>query len=173
MLAGGPIFSDVTPLPTLGRYPAGLAPLRRSGLTLLLGRVGLDAFHVNGGHVPKPLFKARAVHQGVCSLAVVHGWQQQKATSSGRSCMSSGDNCRGTQHRNCRATPGSMYEPNQFVMNCGVIDPTAGPIRIYSPISRNLNDGDKISPSSVLLLMGRLQLSLSVCAMPSPSIRSR
>ena len=43
------------------------------------------------------------------------------------------------------ATPSSMYEPNQFVMNCGVIDPTAGPIRIYSPISRNLNDGDKIS----------------------------
>ena len=36
------------------------------------------------------------------------------------------------------ATPSSMYEPNQFVMNCGVIDPTAGPIRIYSPISRNL-----------------------------------
>ena len=43
------------------------------------------------------------------------------------------------------ATPSSMYEPNQFVMNCGVIDPTAGPIRIYSPISPNLNDGDKIS----------------------------
>ena len=71
------------------------------------------------------------------------------------------------------ATPSSMYEPNQFVMNCGVIDPTAGPIRIYSPISRNLNDGDKISPSSVLLLMGRLQLSLSVCAMQSPSIKSQ
>ena len=69
------------------------------------------------------------------------------------------------------ATPSSMYEPNQFVMNCGVIDPTAGPIRIYSPISRNLNDGDKISPSSVLLLMGRLQLSLSVCAMLSLSIK--
>ena len=30
-----------------------------------------------------------------------------------------------------------MYEPNQFVMNCGD--------KIYSPISRNLNDGDKIS----------------------------
>ena len=42
------------------------------------------------------------------------------------------------------ATPSSMYRPNQFVMNCGVIDPTAGPIRIYS-LSRNLNDGDKIS----------------------------
>ena len=51
----------------------------------------------------------------------------------------------GTQHRNCRGNSSSMYEPNQFVMNCGVIDPTAGPIRIYSPISRNLNDGDKIS----------------------------
>ena len=63
-----------------------------------------------------------------------------------------------------------MYEPNQFVMNPGVIDPTAGPIRIYSPISRNLNDGDKIS----LLIRptdGRLQLSLSVCAMQSPSTK--
>ena len=49
------------------------------------------------------------------------------------------------QHRNCGGNSSSMYEPNQFVMNCGVIDPTAGPIRIYSPISRNLNDGDKIS----------------------------
>ena len=43
------------------------------------------------------------------------------------------------------ATPGSMYEPNQFVMNCGVVDPSAGPIRMSSPISRNLNDGDKIT----------------------------
>ena len=38
----------------------------------------------------------------------------------------------------------SMYEPNQFVMNCGIVDPTAGPIRFGSPISRNLNDGDAI-----------------------------
>ena len=37
-----------------------------------------------------------------------------------------------------------MYEPNQFVMNCGVIDPSAGPIRFTSPIARNLNDGDAI-----------------------------
>ena len=55
-----------------------------------------------------------------------------------------------------------MYEPNQFVMNCGVIDPTAGPIRIYSPISRNLNDGDKISPSSVLLFDGAATI-ISLC----------
>ena len=37
-----------------------------------------------------------------------------------------------------------MYEPNQFVMNCGIIDTNAGPIRMSSPIARNLNDGDAI-----------------------------
>ena len=37
-----------------------------------------------------------------------------------------------------------MYEPNQFVMNCGVVDFTAGPVRVSSPVSRNLNSGDKI-----------------------------
>ncbi|PTB81994.1 hypothetical protein C9924_00985 [Alloalcanivorax venustensis] len=39
---------------------------------------------------------------------------------------------------------GSVYEPNQFVMQCGIMDFTAGPIRIHSPISRNLNSGDSI-----------------------------
>ena len=38
----------------------------------------------------------------------------------------------------------AMYEPNQFVMNCGIINPDAGPIRISSPLGRNLNDGDSI-----------------------------
>ena len=38
----------------------------------------------------------------------------------------------------------SFYEPNQFVMNCGLADPDAGPIRIWSPLARNLNDGDRI-----------------------------
>ena len=72
------------------------------------------------------------------------------------------------------ATPSSMYEPNQFVMNCGVIDPTAGPIRIYSPISlATSTTATRSLSSSVLLLMGRLQLSLSVCAMQSPSIKSQ
>ena len=37
---------------------------------------------------------------------------------------------------------GSMYEPNQFVMNCGVVDPSAGPIRFRSVLSRNLNSGE-------------------------------
>ena len=69
------------------------------------------------------------------------------------------------------ATPSSMYEPNQFVMNCGVIDPTAGPIRIYSPISRNLNDGDKISPHPSYFDGAATIISLSVCAMLSLSIK--
>ena len=38
----------------------------------------------------------------------------------------------------------SLYEPNQFVMNCGVSDPQAGPVRFWSPVARNLNDGDRI-----------------------------
>ena len=39
---------------------------------------------------------------------------------------------------------GSVYEPNQFVLNCGYIDPGAGPIRISSRISKNLQSGDSI-----------------------------
>ena len=130
-------------------------------------------FHMNGGHVPKPLLRPGQVVTG--------GAAAQKATSSGRSCMSlkgqlqghstsqqqvvtggsggaesnlfwalvyvpQGTTAGALNVATAGATPSSMYEPNQFVMNCGVIDPTAGPIRIYSPISRNLNDGDKISP---------------------------
>ena len=41
-----------------------------------------------------------------------------------------------------------LVEPNQYVMNCGIFDSDAGPQRISSRISRNLNSGDKI----VLLL---------------------
>jgi len=29
----------------------------------------------------------------------------------------------------------AMYEPNQYVMNCGVVDPNAGPTRFTSRIS--------------------------------------
>jgi len=42
------------------------------------------------------------------------------------------------------ATLPGMYEPNQFVMNCGIVDIDAGPIRFHSPVARNLNDGDAI-----------------------------
>ena len=37
-----------------------------------------------------------------------------------------------------------MYEPNQFVMNCGVADFSAGPCRVSTRLARNLNSGDKI-----------------------------
>ena len=38
-----------------------------------------------------------------------------------------------------------MYEPNQFVMGCGVFDFNGGPLRIRCPLSRNLNSGDSIA----------------------------
>ena len=50
----------------------------------------------------------------------------------------------GTTPNTLTLSGGSMYEPNQFVMNCGTFDADAGPIRISSPVSRNLNSGDKI-----------------------------
>ena len=50
----------------------------------------------------------------------------------------------GSTSPNWLQTGGSMYEPNQYVMNCGIVDPSAGPIRFNSPLSRNLNSGDKI-----------------------------
>ena len=58
----------------------------------------------------------------------------------GSRVCSSGDNCR----HSTTAALSDMYEPNQYVMNCGIVDPTAGPIRFSSPISRNLNNGDAI-----------------------------
>ena len=51
-----------------------------------------------------------------------------------------------------------MYEPNQHVMCCGVFDLSSGPNRIYCPLSRNLNTGDRIilisanpTPSTITL----------------------
>ena len=38
----------------------------------------------------------------------------------------------------------SLYEPSQFVLNCGIFEATSGPNRLYSPLSRNLNEGDAI-----------------------------
>lgn len=42
------------------------------------------------------------------------------------------------------ATSGSIYEPNQFVIASGLADADAGPIRINTPLARNLNSGDSI-----------------------------
>ena len=69
------------------------------------------------------------------------------------------------------ATPGSMYEPNQFVMNCGVVDPSAGPIRMSSLSLATSTTATRSLSSSVLLSMGRLLQSLLLFAMQSPSIK--
>lgn len=42
------------------------------------------------------------------------------------------------------STSGSIYEPNQFVIASGIADADAGPIRINTPLARNLNSGDAI-----------------------------
>ena len=39
----------------------------------------------------------------------------------------------------------SLYEPNQYVIACGVNDPSAGPIRIRTRMMRKLNSGDFVS----------------------------
>ena len=39
----------------------------------------------------------------------------------------------------------SAYDANQFVISQGVLDFSGGPLRIKSPLSRNLNSGDSIS----------------------------
>ena len=60
------------------------------------------------------------------------------------SCVCSSGTTPGNLTVNIITGTTGMYEPNQFVMNCGVVDPEAGPIRFTSPVSRNLNDGDAI-----------------------------
>ena len=37
-----------------------------------------------------------------------------------------------------------MYEPSQHVINCGVWDFDAGPLRITSSLSRSLHPGDAV-----------------------------
>ena len=42
------------------------------------------------------------------------------------------------------AHPGQMYEPSQFVMLCGQLDSSAGPVLRTVPVARNLHEGDQI-----------------------------
>ena len=53
----------------------------------------------------------------------------------GRSCMSLRGTTVGSINVTTSASATGMYEPNQFVMNCGIADPTAGPIRFSSPVA--------------------------------------
>ena len=64
-------------------------------------------------------------------------------------------------------TGANFYEPNQFVMACGCNDPDAGPVRIRSPLSRNLNSGDSIwlvvgTPVPNISVHGILQYAITL-----------
>ena len=51
----------------------------------------------------------------------------------------------GTTANTLQIDAGSLYEPNQYVMACGVFDFDGGPLRVHSRLSRNLNSGDSIA----------------------------
>ena len=70
------------------------------------------------------------------------------------------------------ATSPGMYEPNQFCMNCGVVDGTAGPIRFGSPVARNSTMAMPSTFSSGLSLLRQVRTSpsLPLCAMLSLSL---
>lgn len=53
-----------------------------------------------------------------------------------------------------------LYEPNQYVMNCGVLNFSAGPTRISSHVSRNLNSGDRI----YLIIANPNSAGVTICA---------
>ena len=61
-----------------------------------------------------------------------------------------------------------MYEPNQYVMNCGIVDPTAGPIRFSSLSVATSTTETQSSFSSVTLLVATWT-SAALVATLSPS----
>lgn len=66
------------------------------------------------------------------------------------------------------ATSGSIYEPNQFVIASGIADADAGPIRINTPLARNLNSGDSIQLTYRLLngtVVGNADATASIVTM--------
>lgn len=62
-----------------------------------------------------------------------------------------------------------LFRPSNYVLATGVNDPTAGPIRIYSRLKKNLNAGDRIflltavskqSTSDVVQFIGLVRYSI-------------
>ena len=51
----------------------------------------------------------------------------------------------------------ACYEPSQYLISSGIADPDAGPVRVNTPLSRNLNSGD-----SIWLVVGTLSPSIGV-----------
>ena len=61
---------------------------------------------------------------------------------------------------------GSLYEPNQYVIACGMNSNTAGPIRIRTKALRKLNSGDFVS-----LLMATSETDLDYSGVVSYSVK--
>ena len=70
-----------------------------------------------------------------------------------------------TAHLNV-ADGASLYEPNQYVIACGMNSSTAGPIRIRTRMMRKLNSGDFIS-----LLVATSETSFQYSGVVSYSVK--
>ena len=68
-----------------------------------------------------------------------------------------------------RVGTGGMYEPNQFVMNCGVVDPSAGPIRFLLLLLVTSTTATPSTFSCATLTTRPLSLTTLLCVMLSPS----
>ena len=88
----------------------------------------------------------RKVKHLTCSLSLIDDTTTQFGSSVYWALVyvPEGYNVNGLNIGSPSSVPTSLYEPSQFVMNCGTSDPTAGPIRVSSRIARNLNQGDSI-----------------------------
>ena len=61
----------------------------------------------------------------------------------------------------------SIYEPNQYVISAGTYDSGAGPNRIFSPLARTLNSGDRI----FLVIRGSDNTQLNILAIARYAIK--
>ena len=73
----------------------------------------------------------------------------------------------GYQANALRGLGPSFYEPSQFLIASGITDPDAGPARISTPLSRNLNSGDAIwliigTPSSNITCTGMVRYAITL-----------
>ena len=114
-------------------------------LRLLRGCAG-QASHSQPNAYPRSGWRADLVGSRVCSSGTTAGSIQLATT----------------------AALSDMYEPNQYVMNCGIVDPTAGPIRFSSLSVATSTTETQSSFSSVTLLVATWT-SAALVATLSPS----
>ena len=119
----------------------------------------------------------RKVKHLTCNLTQVTATGEQRRRRKqpllGARVCPSRDNCRSTQHRNIRRNSKQHVRTQPVCHELRRHRPYSDLIGIYSLSLATSTTATRSLSSSVLLLMGRLQLSLSVCAMQSPSIKSQ